>query len=121
METTRFWKTRAFWEDFLERTVATFIAALLGFLPATTLDGGAIDWKTALTAAAFATLITALKGIVAALNDPASGASLGTTVPRDLVRSRTDESSPTDAVADEGSNLRPETPVKQEEPYTGEK
>ena len=113
-ETVRPWKSKAFWEDFAERLVGTFCQALLGAIPVVyTAD---IDWINALYVALFSSLAFALKGFAAGLTDGGTGASFGTTVPRDIVRTRVDAESPTEISAEDGSYLEPGTPVLPEEP-----
>lgn len=107
--------TRAFLEDFAERAIGTFCQAFLGALPVAFAAG--IDWINALYVALYATLFFALKGIIAGTIGEDTGASFGTTIPRETVRTVVDESSPTDVSSDEGSDLRPGTPVLPEEPY----
>lgn len=76
--------TTAFWRDAAERTVAT---AAAGAVTALTADG--LGWGPELRlreqAAAVGTLalVTLLKCLVAGAASPATGASLGSTVPRD--------------------------------------
>ena len=106
--------TRAFVEDFAERAIGTFAQAFLGALPVAFATD--IDWINALYAALFATLVFALKGIVAGTLGKETGASFGTATPREHVRTVVDDSSPTEVSADEGSDLEPGTPVYPEEP-----
>ena len=110
--------TRAFVEDFVERAIGTFAQAFLGALPVT--FAADIDWINSLYAALYATLFFALKGIVAGTLGSESGASFGTAIPRETVRTVIDEGSPTDVSTDEGSDLEPGTPVLPEEPYKNE-
>lgn len=109
--------TRSFVEDFVERAIGTFAQAFLGALPVA--FAADIDWINALYVALYATLFFALKGIVAGTLGQETGASFGTAVPRESVRTVVDESSPTDVSTDEGSDLEPGTPVFPEEPYKG--
>lgn len=111
---TKYWKTKSFWEDFAERLVGTFCQALLGALPVAYM--AQIDWINALYAALFASLVFALKGFAAGFSNSETGASFGTTIPRESVRTVVDENSPTEISSDEGSDLAPGTPVLPEEP-----
>ena len=113
-ETVRYWKSRAFWEDFGERFVGTFCQALIGALPVVYTEN--IDWINALYVALFAALAFTLKGFAAGWSDSRTGASFGTAIPREDVRTRTDEQSPTEISAEEGSDLEPGTPVLPEQP-----
>ena len=113
-ETVRPWKSRAYWEDFGERFVGTFIQALLGAIPVVYTQD--IDWINAVYVALFAAAVFALKGLAAGLSDGSTGASFGTTVPREDARTRIDEDSPTGISAEEGSDLPTGTPVLPEEP-----
>ena len=111
--------TRAFVEDFVERAVGTFAQSLLGALPVAYIAD--IDWINALYVALFATLLFALKGLAAGAADGDSGASFGTAIPRETVRTVIDENSPTEISSDEGSDLGAGTPVLPEEPYGKDK
>lgn len=113
-EKVRPWKSRAYWEDFAERFVSTFIEALIGSLPV--VYAADIDWVNSLYVALFAAAVFSLKGLAAGLKDSSTGASFGTAVPREDVRTRVEEASPTDIVAEEGSHLEPGTVVLPEEP-----
>lgn len=107
--------TRAFVEDFAERAVGTFAQSLLGALPVAYVAD--IDWINALYVALFATGIFCLKGLAAGAADRDSGASFGTTIPRETVRTVSNENSPTDISSEEGSDLGAGVPVFEEEPY----
>lgn len=111
--------TRAFVEDFVERAVGTFAQSLLGALPVAYIAD--IDWINALYVALFATGLFVLKGLAAGASDMDSGASFGTTIPRESVRTVVDEDSPTSISTDEGSDLGTGTPVLLEEPYGEDK
>lgn len=111
----RYWKTKAFWEDFVERLVGTFSEALLGALPVAYIAD--IDWINALYIALFASLAFVLKGFAAGWKNSETGASLGTAIPRSSVRTVDDEDSPTSISAEQGSDFREGTPVLPEEPF----
>lgn len=111
--------TRPFWEDFIERAIGTFAQSFLGALPVA--FAADIDWINALYVALYATLFFALKGLTAGTFGGDTGASFGTTVPRESVRTVVDEKSPTEISSDEGSDLKPGTSVLSEEPYYEDK
>lgn len=113
--TQRYWKSRAFWEDFAERLIGTFSQALLGALPVAYMSG--IDWINALYIALFASLAFVLKGFAAGWKNSDTGASFGTALPRGSVRTVDDPESPTSISAEQGSDLREGTPVLPEEPF----
>lgn len=112
---TKVWKTRSFWEDFTERAIGTFSQSLLGALPVAYIAD--IDWMNALYVALFATGVFVLKGLAAVASNGDTGASFGTAIPRENVRTVNDSESPTDISTDEGSDLGTDTPVLPEEPY----
>ena len=110
---SRIW-SRSFAEDYIERAIGTFCQALLGALPVAFMTD--IDWINALYVALFATGVFALKGLAAAATDSDTGASFGTAIPRENVRTVIDDESPTEISSDSGSDLEPGTPVLPEEP-----
>lgn len=107
---------RGGWEDFAERAIGTFGQAFIGALPVT--FAADINWINALHVALFATLVFSIKGIIAGTANSETGASFGTSVPRETVRTIVDEGSPTENSAEEGSDLETGTSVLPEEPYS---
>ena len=67
--------SKSFWADLGERVGSTFLGALI---PAAVAAGNlaALDWVNALELAGSAAGISLLKGLLANLKDPESGASL---------------------------------------------
>lgn len=112
---TKVWKSRSFWEDFAERAVGTFAQSLLGALPVAYITD--IDWVNAVYVALFATGVFVLKGLAAGVSGGDTGASFGTAIPREMVRTVNSEGSPTEVSTEEGSDLGPDHPVYPEEPY----
>ena len=76
---------RAFWADALDRTVRTFAQALAAFLVANVAGLIGTDWGQALSVSGLAALVALLTSIAFGAVDPETGASSGTTVPRDDV------------------------------------
>lgn len=77
----------AFLKDLAERVVSTFLQALIPALGLSSLHDGdgfdvtSVDWSTGLTVAAGAAFLALVKGVIAGLTSPDTGASLGTTIP----------------------------------------
>jgi hypothetical protein len=68
--------SKAFWVDFLERVGATFVGALITLVTMDNILEGP-DWNTVLwPIVVVPTLLAVLKGLLANVKDPESGASL---------------------------------------------
>ena len=61
----KFWKSKKFWEDAIERAVLTGVQVPLGALTGETLNMFETDWSLTLKLAASAAVVSLLKSIVA--------------------------------------------------------
>ena len=74
---------RGFWADALDRTIRTFAQALAAFLVADVAGLIGTDWAQALSVSGLAALVALLTSVAFGAVDPDTGASSGTTVPRE--------------------------------------
>ena len=77
--------TTAFWKDTGDRTIRTFAQAAGAFLVGNATGLIGTDWQEALSVSGLAALVALATCVAFGSADPATGASSGTTVPRDNV------------------------------------
>lgn len=77
--------SKAFWIDAGERVFATVVATVLGVITADGFNWVNLDFKQAALGVLSVAFFTLLKCLAAGLANPNTGASLGTTVPGELV------------------------------------
>lgn len=76
---------KGFFSDLTERTIATFAQALLAVLGGMGFGLLEVDWTAAASVAGMAAVLAILKGFAGDLANSESGASWGTTVPKEAV------------------------------------
>lgn len=92
--------TAAFWKDAVERLGTTLVSVLIGAIATDDFGWSMMgDWKF-WSPIVIAMGVNLLKVLAAGLSGPNTGASLGTTVPKDQTRAAVDMTAKTQPVVD---------------------